>query len=248
MRTRPASLFLGIVGTAVFSLAAGAELKHTAPAKVDLTGLWQINADQSDDPYKAVENKRRDSAEGGYRRRGGPSGGGGPMGGTVGTGRGGIVIDAGDVLDGVFGGTVGGSTGGTVGRGRGGTSDRPAGDPEPSSMRVPLDAFLATVEQFEISQAPDALTITTVDDKSTCKPAEPGQAPLPGGESGDRRCGWRGDTWVTEVKAPTGITRTNRYELRKGGKQLVMISEIEGGKNQLSGLRIKRVYDRVVMN
>ena len=247
MKTRPTMLLLGIVGTAALSVASGAEMKRTAPANVDLTGLWKINPDLSDDPYKAVERKRRDSA-GGNR----PVGGGGPMGGTIGNRRGGIVIDAGDVLDGVFGGTVSGSAGGTVGgrrpAGGGGTSDRPAGDPEPSSMRIPLDSFLATLEQFEVAQAPDSLTITTEDEASTCKPAEPGQAPLPGGELGDRKCGWQGGTWVTEVKAPNGVTRTNRYELKKGGRQLVMISEIEGGKTQLSGLRIKRVYDRVVMN
>jgi hypothetical protein len=243
MKTKPSILLVVIVGTAVLNVAAGAELKHTAPAKVDLAGLWKINPDLSDDPYAAVEKKRRDSA-------GGSPTGGGPVGGSTGSRRGGIVIDAGDVLDGVFGGTVGGSTGGTVGgrRSGGGTSDRPAGDPEPSSMRIPLDSFLATREQFEIAQQPDSLTIATVDEQSTCKPADPGQAPLPGGELGDRRCGWQGDTWVTELKEPNGVIRTNRYELKKGGRQLVMISEIKGGKTPLSGLRIKRVYDRVLMN
>jgi hypothetical protein len=246
MKTKPSILILGIVGTAVLSLAAGAELKHTAPAKVDMAGLWKINPDLSDDPYEAVENKRRDSA-------GDSRTGGGPAGGRTGSRRGGIVIDAGDILDGVLGGgTVGGSTGGTVGGrrggGGGGTSDRPAGDPEPSSMRVPLDSFLATLDQFEIAQKPDSLTIATVDETSTCKPADPGQAPLPGGELGERKCGWQGDTWVTEIKAPDGVTRTSRYELKKDGRQLVMTSEIKGGKAQLAGLRIKRVYDRVLMN
>jgi hypothetical protein len=234
MKTRPLTLLLGIVATAALNLAVGAELKQTAPAKVDLAGLWQINPDLSEDPHKAVENKRRDSA-------GGSGTGGMPGGRGTGSRRGGVVIDAGDVLDGVFGGTVGGSTGG-------GTSDRPAGDPEPSTMRMPLDSFLATLEQFEIAQKPDSLTITTVDDANTCKPADPGQAPLPGGESGKRRCGWQGDTWVTEVAAPDGETRTNRYELRKGGRQLVMTSEIKGGKTPLAGLRIKRIYDRVLLN
>jgi hypothetical protein len=240
MKTRPVLLLLGVLGAA--AVASGAELKHTPPAKVDLSGLWKINPDLSDDPYKAVEQKRRDSSEG--RRRGG----GGPMGGSGGGARlpGGIVVDSGDILDGVFGGTVGGSAG--TGRRGGGTSDRPAGDPEPTSMRVPLDSFLATLEQFEITQAPDAVTITTEEETSTCKPAAPGQAPLPGGDPGDRRCGWQGNDWVTEIKAPNGVVRTNRFELKKGGRQLVMISEIEGGKAQLSGLRIKRVYDRVLLN
>jgi hypothetical protein len=237
MKTKPSILLLGIVGTAVLSLAAGAELKHTAPAKVDLAGLWKINPDLSDDPYEAVEKKRRDSA------------GDSPTGGRTGSRRGGIVIDAGDILEGVLGGSrgsTGGAAGGRRSGGGGGTSDRPEGDPEPSSMRVPLDSFLATLDQFEIAQKPDSLTIATVEETSTCKPADPGEAPLPGGELGQRKCGWQGDTWVTEIKAPDGVTRTNRYELKKDGQQLVMISEMKGGKGQLAGLRIKRVYDRVL--
>jgi hypothetical protein len=113
-------------------------------------------------------------------------------------------------------------------------------------MRMPLDSFLATQEQFEIKQQPDSLTIATVEETSTCKPADPGKAPVPGGDLGTRRCGWQGSTWVTEITAPNDVVRTNRYELRKGGKQLVMTSEIKGGKSELSGLRIKRVYDRVL--
>jgi len=245
MKTSPAIVLFGILGTAV--VATGAELKHAPPAKVDLSGLWKINPDLSDDPYEAVEKKRRASTEGRGTRGGGPMGGGRSGGTRL---PGGIVVDSGDgVFGDVFGGTVvTGTARGTVGGGGGGGNrDRPAGDPEPSSMRVPLDSFLATVDQFEISQAPDSLTIASDDGTTTCKPAEPGQAPLPGGDPGDRRCGWKGDTWVTEIKAPNGLIRTNRYELKKGGKQLVMISEMEGGKSELSGLRIKRVYERAVL-
>jgi len=234
--TSPLLLF-GIVAVAIVNLAAGAELKHTAPAKVDLTGLWQINPDLSDDPHALVEKKQRDHAEGNR------TGGGGPIGGRPGSSRGGIVIDAGDILDGVFGGTGGGRSSSGGGRG---TGDRPPGDPEPYSMRVPLDSFLATVDQFEIAQAQDSLKIATVDETSTCKPSDPGKAPVPGGDLGERRCGWQGDTWVTQVTAPNGVIRTNRYELRKNGRQLVMTSEIQGGKTELAGLRIKRVYDRVL--
>ncbi len=211
-------------------------MKHTPPANVNLAGLWLINPDLSDDAHKVVEKKRQDSAEGG-RNRGAPTG-------TTIPGPGGIVIQAGDILDGVFGGgTSSGSRGGSR---SGGASDRPPGDPEPSTMRAPLDSFLATVDQFEIAQEKDSLTIATVDEKSTCKPADPGEAPVPGGDLGKRRCGWQGDTWVTEVTAPNGVIRTNRYELKNGGKQLVMTSEIKGGKTELAGLRIKRVYDRAL--
>jgi hypothetical protein len=236
MKTSLSIRLFGIAGMAILSLAAGAELKHTAPPKTDLSGLWKINPDLSDDAHQAVEKKRQDSAGGGRSS-------GGPIGRRPSTLPGGIVIDAGDILDGVLGGTTSGSAGGR--RSSGGASDRPADDPEPYSMRAPLDSFLATVEQFEIAQAPDSLKITTEDETSACKPAAPGQAPVPGGELGQRRCGWQGDTWVTEITAPNGVIRTNRYDLRKDGRQLVLTSEIKGGKSDLAGLRIKRVYDRM---
>jgi hypothetical protein len=238
MKTMPSLFLCGIVSAAIVSsLAAAAELKHTAPAKVSLAGLWKINTELSDDPHRAVQKKQSDSA-------GGSGAGGYPTGRSGGGTRvGPLVIDTGDILGGVLGGS--GSSGRTTGGG-GGTSDRPEGDPEPASMRMPLDAFLATVDQFEISQEPDSLTVATVEETSTCKPADPGKAPVPGGELGDRKCGWQGDTWVTEVTAPNGVIRTNRYELKKGGRQLVMTSDIKGAKTPLSGLRIKRVYDRVL--
>jgi hypothetical protein len=236
MKISPSMLLLGVAAAAILSLAAAAEMKRTPPADVDLAGLWQLNPDLSDDPHKAVEKRRSDNV-------GTSRGGGRPVGGGVGTRGGGIVIDAGDILGDILGGASGRSSGGARSRG---PNDRPAEDPEPVSMRVPLDSFLATLDQFEIEQDRDSLTIATVEEKSTCKPADPGQAPVPGGELGKRRCGWQGDTWVTEITAPNGVVRTNRYELKKDGRQLVMTSEIKGDKTELSGLRIKRIYDRVL--
>jgi hypothetical protein len=234
MKITPSMFLVGVAAAAILSLAVGAEMKPTPPANVNLAGLWRINPDLSDDPRKAVERRRSDNVGGGPAR-------GGPARSRGGTRVGGIVIDTGDILDGVLGGTTSGSSGG------GGTNDRPAEDPEPVSMRVPLDSFLATLEQFEIKQGQSSLTIATLEDESTCKPADPGRAPVPGGELGERKCGWQGETWVTQITAPNGVIRTNRYELKKGGRQLLMTSEIKGGKTEpLSGLRIQRVYDRVL--
>jgi hypothetical protein len=234
MTIRLTSTLLAIISVAGVSVAT-AELKRTAPAKVDLTGLWKLNEEQSDDPHKVVAKKKEDNSTGRY--------GGGR--------RGGATIDVGDILGGVIGG--GGTViGGTVGRSggggsRGGQSDRPEGDPEPSTMRMPLDSFLATRDQFEIQQRPDAVTINTEDETSTCKPAAAGKVRMPNGDMMDQNCGWQGDTWVTELKSEDGVMRTNHYELRKSGKQLVMVSQVKGGKTQLAGLQIKRVYDRIVM-
>jgi hypothetical protein len=235
MTIRLTSTLLAIIGVAGVSVSM-AELKRTPPAKVDLTGLWKLNEEQSDDPRQAVAKKKDDSST--YGRSGG------------GSRRGGVTIDVGDIGD-IFGGPVGGGTVSRGGGGRGGSgggqSDRPEGDPEPATTRMPLDSFLATRDQFEIQQKPDAVTINTEDDTSTCKPAATEKVRMPNGDMVDQNCGWQGDTWVTELKTEDGVTRTNRYELRKGGKQLVMVSSVKGGHTQMSGLQIKRVYDRIVM-
>ncbi|MEP7242442.1 MAG: hypothetical protein ABI885_02020 [Gammaproteobacteria bacterium] len=212
---------------------ARADFKTTAPKELNLSALWKLNPDLSDDPQKVVAKKRDEGMDPGP-----PPTGRGSRGGNNG-------IDVGDIFG---GGTISGTLGGgRRGGTRGGAGDRPDDDPEPTgSMRVPLDSFLATREQFEIEQRPDALTIRTYDETNTCKPGESAKVRLSNGDAVDQRCGWQGDTFVTELKAADGVTRVNRYELRKGGKQLVMISEIKGGRGQLRGLQIRRVYDRLV--
>jgi hypothetical protein len=208
---------------------AVADLNRTFPRNVDLTGLWKINAEESDDPQKVVAEQRRDSAEGGGSHGGGVS---------VDVGGGGIVFG---------GGAIGTMRRGGPASGGSGTGDRPKGDPEPESMKMPVDAFLATVEQFEIQQHPDEVTITTDDGSSTCKPTVPSKAPVPGGEMANRRCGWHGKAYVVELQLPGDeVTRSKSYELRKDGQQLVMITQIKGGHTPLSGMQIKRVYDRVL--
>jgi hypothetical protein len=239
MGVRLTTTVLAVAACVAGVSVAAADLKRAAPKDVDLTGLWKLNPELSDDPQQVVTKKRKDNTDGG------PISGGRRGGGvTVGTGGTGDVF--GDILAGTIGGTIG--RGGTVRRTGGGESDRPEGDPEPTdTRRVPLDSFLATREQLEIDQQPEAVTISSVDEASTCKPGETNKAPTPSGELVDLRCGWKGDTWVTELKAPDGVTRVTRYELRKKDQQLVMISEVKGGKTEFAGLQIKRVYDRIVM-
>ncbi len=236
IRLTAALLATVAVGAASVALA---DLKAAAPKNVNMTALWKINPGLSDDPQKVLANKREESAGGGPTGGGGPMGGGGHGGGTS-TRVGKADVDMGGIFGGVISGTMGSGN-------RGGQADRPAADPTPSeSMRVPLDSFLATREQFEIQQRPDALTISTEDETSTCKPGVTDKVPLQSGEMVSRNCGWQGSTFVVELASDDGVKRVNRYELRKSDKQLVLTSEIKGGKGQLRGLQIKRVYDRVL--
>jgi hypothetical protein len=223
-------VFAIIAVTGVSVAIAG--LEAAPPKNVDLTALWKINPALSDDPQKILAKKRDDSAGGG---RAGGAHGGSRTGSSTG-------VDIGDILG---GGTIV-LGGGRKGGGAGGSADRPAGDPEPATQRMPLDAFLATRDEFEIEQRPDALTVRTLDETSTCKPGKSDKVPLPSGELADLRCGWQGATFVTELESEDGVMRVTRYELRKNGKQLAMTSEIKGGRGQLSGLQIRRIYDRLV--
>lgn len=233
MNARLTTTLLAALGVAGMDVAL-ADLKSIPPKNVDLTGLWKLNPELSDDPQKAVETKRSDSAGSGTMRR---RGSGGP---------GGIVIGNGKV-----GGTISmpdwPGTGGGGASTKGGTSDRPDDDPEPSTMKMPLDSFLATREEFEIQQTPQEVKINTLEDSQTCKAAVPSKAPVPGGDMATQRCGWDGSAWVVELQIPGDeLKRITRYQLRKKGTQLAMVTAIKGGKTPLSGLEIERVYDRIV--
>ena len=250
-KVRLTSALLAMVTVAGASVAL-ADLKPTAPRNVNLTALWKINPQLSDDPRDVLAKKRDEgsspapnpSGPGGPSNPGYPGSSRGPSSPGYPGGRGGHSsggIDAGDIFGGTIGGTIGSGSRG------GGQQDRPAEDPAPTSaMKVPLDSFLATREQFEIEQRADALTIRTVDEESTCKPGEPGKVPMQSGELVDQRCGWEGGAFVVETKTPDGVTRTNRYQLRNNDKQLVMVSSIKGGRGQLRGVQVKRVYERLV--
>jgi hypothetical protein len=234
IRVKLATTVLALAAAAAAGVAL-ADLKAEAPKNVDLTAIWKINPKLSDDPQKVLAKRRDEENSNGAPvpsgRRGTRTSGG---------------IDAGDIFGGVLSGTIdkGGIHPGTSG---GGDADRPEGDPAQSStMRVPLDSFLATAEQFEIEQHPDALTIRTLEETSTCKPGQTDEVRLPNADRVKRRCGWRGDAFVVELVSDDGETRSNRYELHRGGKQLTMTSEIKGGHGKLRGLQIRRVYERAL--
>jgi hypothetical protein len=221
-----ASVALGLLAvTGVSTALAG--LRTAPPKDVDLTALWKINPELSDDPQKVIaRNRDRENVD--QRSRSGSGGSG------TGTG---------DIFGGVvFGGVIVGGSGGASG----GTSDRPAEDPSPNLTRVPLDSFLATREQFEIEQRPESLTIRTDEESSTCKPGESQRVPMQGGELVEQRCGWDGDTFVVELISEDGVKRTTRYELKDNAKRLLVVSTVKGGHGHLANLRIKRIYERLV--
>jgi hypothetical protein len=230
---------------------AFAGLKPTAPKNVDLSGLWQINPDLSDDPQQLLDKKRAKSMGRHGRGMGGRRGMDGGWGGGGAGGRGGGP--GGGWGGGTGGSSGGGPSGGAGGSGGGGHSGhhRDDGDSDDSehsgdSPRPEVDPMLATQEQLDIRQQPSALTFSGIEASSTCTTGAAAQVSMPDGNLADRQCGWKGKKFIVELKSPKGLTRTDQYELTKKADQLIVITKFEGGRGPLSGLKIKRTYDRIV--
>jgi hypothetical protein len=169
-------LLLGLLSLAAavaMMNAAFAGLKDAPANTVDLTGLWNINPQLSDDPERLLEKKR----------------------------------------------------------GR--------------AMQAAL-AQLAAQEQLDIRQETHSLTFANIEQTNTCKIGEPSQVPTPDGNLADRQCGWKRQQFVVEMKSPHGLTRTDRYELAKGANRLIVTTELAGSRLPMSGVKIRRTYDRVV--
>jgi hypothetical protein len=116
---------------------------------------------------------------------------------------------------------------------------RQRGEPDASTQRM-----LATKESLEIMRQDGALTLKDDDDDTTCKPGELAQVSMPNGTVADRRCGWDHKTFVVELKPSQGFSRIEPYALSPDGRQLILTTELKGGRGPLSGIKIKRVYDR----
>jgi hypothetical protein len=229
MRTRcKLSWVLGIASAVVAMSSAYAALKTTPPKNVDLTGLWMINPQLSDNPKEILE-KRREKSMSRRGRRGGGGMEGGMGGGMRRTG-------------GMGGGPPGGMGGGVRRHDRGGQDEPERKD----SMQDSLDDLIGAPEQLDIKQDAHAFMLSSGDQSNSCKPGEVAQVSLRDGYLADRQCGWQSKKFVIELKSPLGITRTDRYELVKKTDQLVVITELEGGRGPLKGLKIKRTYDRLV--
>ena len=152
---------------------AFAGLKDVPPNNVDLTGLWNINPQLSDDPQRLLDRKH----------------------------------------------------------GR--------------AMQAALEQLVAQ-EQLDIRQDIHSLTFANIEQTNTCKIGQAAQVPTPDGNLADRQCGWKRKKFVVEMKSPNGLTRTDQYELAKGDNQLIVVTELAGSRLPLSGVKIRRTYDRVV--
>jgi hypothetical protein len=197
-----------------------------AQDKVQLSGHWNFNVDQSDDAKQKVTDAQQNSkitasnngntypgSGGGY-----PGGGGGWPGGM---GRGGM-----------------GGGGGGMGRGRQGTQTRSSVSDEE------WDRLAANPQYLHIDQRSDQIVIT--DDSNRAQTFYPdGKKHDEKDEDGKKystKASWESGVFIAETKLPHSEKLTQTFRVSDDGKHLYVTTEFEAPS--LNGpLSIRRVYD-----
>jgi len=208
-------------------LAASLVAVARAEDKVQLSGHWNFNQDQSDDAEQKVHDaqansqRRTSTGGGGY-----PGGGGGYPGGGGGMGRGGM-------------GGMGGMGGG-MGRGRGGGM----GNPGSGVSRQDWDRLAENPKFLRIDQRSDQFVV--VDDSDRTQTFYPdGKKHNDKDEDGNKistKSSWNRGVFVAETKLPHSEKLTQTFRMSEDGKQLHVITRFEPSSGNAS-VSIRRVYD-----
>ena len=221
----PRSILLGL--SVIFVSLAASQAEEAA--KPDLSGTWQLNKEESDDPReKMMEARRRGGAGSGGR---GGGGGGGRRGfGGPGGGRGG----------GGFGGPGGG--GGGRGGGRGGFGGPGGGRGGDGARGGGAERFLA-LETLTIRQDGAELVIVDASDRSRSFTIDGEKRAVEMGIGGEATvvAKWKKERLVVATSTERGkISET--YELETDSGRLVVTTKMKG-EGPMGGMALRRVYD-----
>ena len=201
-------------------LAALLVVVARAQDKVQLTGHWNFNQDQSDDAQQKVHDAQQNSQRGG----GYPGGGGGYPGGGGGMGRGGM-------------GGMGGMGGG-MGR-RGGMGSSGGG-----VSRQEWDRLAENPKFLRIDQRSDQFVV--IDDSDHAQTFYPdGKKHKDTDADGNKistKASWEGGAFIAETKLPHSEKLTQTFRLSEDGKQLHVITRFEASSGNVA-VSIRRVYD-----
>jgi len=173
--------------------------------KPNLSGVWILNKDESDDPRQKMQQAAGNSG-GGYGGRGGGGGmgGGGPMGG------GGGPMGGGPMGGGGMGG--GRRGGGNVGGGQGGDSMIN----ELSQLRIDQTETSAKIS----GSSGRVLGVYSSSDQSNSKPSKEDSSMPPVAQ-------WQGDQLVTVVQGSRGGKTTRTFYLSSDSRQLNVNTRVE---------------------
>lgn len=221
-----ALLLLLLVGAAPLS-AATDDKKKEAAAQPDLSGKWQLNRAQSDDPRQ----KMREAAGrgGGFGGRGKSRAGGFPGRGNSG----------GDFPGGPASGPGGGEFPGGPPRSDGdeggrGARSSPRGMEAAAALEIVQGGGELTVKEGADGEDASARTFYTDGRKS--------EQETPRGRA-EVKAKWKGAKLVVEIKPERGGKLTETYELAPSGSQLYVTTKVEDERMPQS-VTIRRVYDR----
>lgn len=222
MRVAVLIMLLGVVG------CAAQKLSLMPPPGVDLSGHWQLNEAESDDPMRVSESQTAASTSAANAGSGGQGGSGG----RGGRGRNGSASS---------GGYGGGPSGPAV--------------PPMSALR---EGLRWPGKSLDVQQTAGAVTISSMDRRQVYVPATDHHRPsgaetTPGRALPDRNrrgdgppaaCGWDDRTLVIESNDGEDDRPLfeQRYSLSEDGSRLIEVVAFKGGRS--AGFVVSRVWDR----
>ncbi len=221
---------IAFTATAVAVLAACSSVgrfQESPSHSIDLSGNWALNRTLSDDPKPVLESLRPKPVK--HRWDMPEEGGddsGPPQGGQPG----------------------GGSGGGRSRRGGGSQGQGPQvmyrsnNDAfTHSSVLKMLTADLARADNLTVRQSASTFSL---DYGSVVRNFTPGAVSVVSASWGvaDQSSGWKGKSFVIQVKPQEGVASLETFALSDDGKQL--IEELHLGGGEFPSVKLKRVYDR----
>jgi hypothetical protein len=217
-----AHIHLAAIGIAIALLLAGcASLGNRPPRTANLTGDWKLDQALSEDPNGVMRQQRGSGHAGSsHHHRGGMGSGMGGMGGGMGMPSGGGM-------------SRGGGYGGVGGYGGGGRGSHGGGSV--------LADFLSQPASLTIKQAPQELALAADGVSTTFVYGEKVVASVKGGTA-ERVSGWKGSDFIVKYNVTDGPVATRSYEVGDGGRQLIVTTDVEGGR--APKFEFRTVYER----
>jgi hypothetical protein len=206
-------------------LAACASLDSKPPRTANLSGDWQLDQALSEDPNGVLRQQHRGGrgGGGGFRHHGGGMSGGmsgGGMGGGTGGGMG--------MPSGGGGSSRGGGYGGGGRGARGGNGVLPDFMAQPAALSIRQQAR-------QLALSADGVSTTFVYGEKVVASVQGGAA--------ERVSGWKGNDFVVSYQVTaSGPAATRSYEVGDGGRQLIVTTEVTGGR--MPEFKLRTVYER----
>jgi len=132
------------------------------------------------------------------------------------------------------------------------TDSAPAAEPRPPQSHPPRNRHLDEMRQMlgisdtlAVTQQGSRIQIQSQVDSRSFDAGTKSQVSMPQGELADSRVGWEGGWFVIDRRAKRGPTMLEKYRLNRKTDQLESLL-VWGGDSPLAGIKVHRVYDRML--